>query len=126
MLPEGPGGMAFLDYDFQDQNQNWSDSSKAPAANNDDKEIRTEFISVGLQYMFNRSWGVEAEMPFAYRDFKTISDQVPGNPMTSLKWFSLGDIRLNAVYTGFSPDLSSGLDLGFAAAHRQLLPRKCL
>jgi len=111
MFPDGPGGMAFVDYDFQDQNQNWSDSSKAPAANNDDKEIRTSFVSVGLEYMINRDWGFEAELPFAYRDFKTTS-AAPGNPITSLEWFSLGDIRLHAVYTGFSPDLSSGLTLG--------------
>lgn len=111
MLPEGPGGMAFLNNDFQDQNQNWSDNSKAPAANNTDKEIRTDFFSVGLEYMFNRSWGVEAEMPFAYRDFKTIS-AAPNNPLTSVEWFSPGDLRLKAVYTGFSPDLSSGLTLG--------------
>lgn len=111
MLPQGPGGMGFLDYAFQDQNQNWSDSSKAPAANNDDKEIRTSFLSVGMQYMFNSSWGVEGEMPFAYRDFKTIS-AAPNNPLTSVQWFSQGDLRLHALYTGFSPDMSSGLDLG--------------
>src|SRR5580700_2756658 len=43
MFPEGSGGMAFLDYDFQDQNQNWSGTSSAPAANNGDKEIETHF-----------------------------------------------------------------------------------
>jgi hypothetical protein len=114
MLPEGPGGMAFLGYDFQDQNQNWSDNSKAPAANNTDKEIRTDFLSVGLEYMFNRSWGVEAEMPFAYRNFKTVTadPNVPANTLTSVNWFSPGDLRIKAIYTGFSPDLSSGLTLG--------------
>ena len=114
MLPDGPGGTAFLSYAFQDQNQNWSDSSKAPAANNDDKEIRTDFISAGLQYMFNRSWGVEAELPFAYRNFKTVTanPNVPAGTVASINWFSLGDIRLKAIYTGFSPDLSSGLDFG--------------
>jgi len=114
MLPDGPGGMAFLDYDFQDQNQNWSDSSKAPAANNGDREIRTDFITAGLQYMFNPSWGVQLELPFAYRNFKTVTanPNVPPNTLTSVNWFSLGDIRIKAIYTGFSPDLSSGLDLG--------------
>jgi len=114
MLPEGPGGMAFLNYDFQDQNQNWSDRSKAPAANNDDKEIRTSFFSVGLECMFNRSWGVEAEMPFADRNFKTITadPNVPANTLTSVNWFSPGDLRLKGIYTGFSPDLSSGLTFG--------------
>jgi hypothetical protein len=114
MFPDGVGGMAFLNYDFQDQNQNWSDNSKAPAANNGDKEIRTDFISAGLQYMFNRSWGVQAELPFAYRNFKTVTanPNVPDGTITSVNWFSLGDIRLKAVYTGFSPELSSGITMG--------------
>ena len=111
MFPDGVGGMAFLNYDFQDQNQNWSDSSKAPAANNNDKEIRTDFITVGLQYMFNTSWGVQAELPFADRNFKTISN-ASGNPGTSVEWASLGDIRIKAIYTGFSADLSSGVSFG--------------
>src|SRR5271154_94625 len=55
MFPEGQGGMVFLEYDYQDQNQNWHGTSSAPAANNDDKEIRTHFVTLGLQYMFDRS-----------------------------------------------------------------------
>ena len=54
MFPEGPGGMAFVEYDYQDQNRNWSGDSKAAAANNDDKEIRTHFVTAGLQYLFNQ------------------------------------------------------------------------
>src|SRR5208282_1300932 len=61
MLPNGTGGMAFLQYDYQDQNHNWSGTSQAPAANNSDKEIETDFITIGLQYMFNSSWGVQVE-----------------------------------------------------------------
>ncbi len=29
-----------------------------------------------------------------------------------LRWWGLGDIRLNVLYTGFSPDMSAGLNLG--------------
>jgi hypothetical protein len=111
MLPEGPGGTAYVEYDYQDQTQNWSDSSKAPAANNTDKEIRTSFITAGLQYMFNHSWGIQAQLPFAYRSFSTVS-AAPGNPIATVKWGSLGDIRIKGIYTGFSDDLSSGIDFG--------------
>jgi len=45
MFPSGQGGMAFLQYDYQDQNHNWSGTSQAPAANNDDKEIRTDVVT---------------------------------------------------------------------------------
>jgi len=74
MFPGGPGGMAFLEYDYQDQNRNWSGTSQAPAANNDDKEIQTHFVTFGLQYMFNWNWGIQAQMPFDFRYFKTKDD----------------------------------------------------
>jgi hypothetical protein len=104
MFPNGQGGMAFLQYDYQDQNHNWSGSSQAPAANNDDKEIRSDFVTVGLQYMFNSSWGVQAQVPFAYRYFKTADG--------STSWGSLGDIRIEGIYTGFMADLSAGVTFG--------------
>ena len=104
MFPNGQGGMAFLQYDYQDQNRNWSGSSQAPAANNDDKEIRTDFVTVGLQYMFNSRWGVQAQVPFAYRYFKTADG--------STSWGSLGDIRIEGIYTGFMADLSAGVTFG--------------
>ena len=110
MFPEGSGGMAFQTFDFQNQNHNWSNSSKAPSGNNPDQNITTSFLSTGVQYMFNRSWGVEGEIPYAYRSFSTIS-AVTAKPVT-LKWWSLGDIRLHGIYTGFSEDLSSGIDFG--------------
>jgi len=104
MFPDGAGGTAFLQYDYQDQNRNWSGASQAPAANNDDKEIRTDFVTAGLQYMFNSSWGVQAEVPFAYRYFKTADG--------STTWGSLGDIRVEGIYTGLMADLSAGVTFG--------------
>ena len=53
--------MAFVQYGYQDQNRNWSDSSPAAVAKNDDKEIQTHFVTLGLQYMFSQSWGILAE-----------------------------------------------------------------
>jgi hypothetical protein len=69
MFPSGEGAMTFLQYAYQDQNRNWNGTSQAPAANNDDKEIQTHFVTFGLQYMFNlKRWailvrpsGIEAE-----------------------------------------------------------------
>ena len=59
MFPSGPGAMPFVQYAYQNQNDNWSGTSAAPAANNDDKDIETHFVTVGVQYMFNRSWGAQ-------------------------------------------------------------------
>jgi hypothetical protein len=111
MLPNGAGGMAYLQYDWQNQNHNWSGTSQAPAANNSDKDIKTDFIMIGAQYLFNRSWGVQIEMPHDYRTFRTDTGNGPSG-ITTLKWDAPGDLRVHALYTGFAADLSSGLDFG--------------
>jgi hypothetical protein len=99
-LPQGKGGMVFVDYDYQDQNHNWIGTSSAPNANNDDKEIRTHFVTVGLQYMFDRSWGVQLEVPYDERYFKTTGG-ASGTDLVALNWATLGDIRVEGIYTGF-------------------------
>ncbi len=109
MFPSGAGGTAYLGYAYQDQLHNWSGTSQAPAGKNDDKEIRTDFFNVGAQYMFDRSWGAQLEVPFAYRYFKSAD----GGGTRSTTWGSLGDIRIEGIYTGFSPDLSTGVTFGF-------------
>ena len=106
MFPADTGGTAFLNCDYQDQRQNWSGTSAAPGDNNDDKRIETHFVTLGLQYMFNRSWGAQAELPFINRTFDSTGNAA------SLNWSGLGDVRLKAIYTGFSEDLSSGLTFG--------------
>jgi len=111
MLPNGQGGMAYLQYDFQDQSRNWSGTSMADAANNPDKEIKTDFVTAGLQYMFNSNWGFQFELPYDYRTFKTTSN-APGTPITTINWGALGDIRLEGIYTGFFADQSAGVTLG--------------
>jgi hypothetical protein len=109
MFPTDKGGMVFLDYDYQDQNRNWNGTSPAPRANNNDKEIETHFVTVGAQYMFNRSWGAQIEVPYDFRHFKTQADA--GN-VISRNWSQLGDIRIRGIYTGFLADLSAGLTFG--------------
>ena len=113
MLPTGAGGMAFLNYDYQDQNQNWRGNSSAPAANNGDKEIETHFVTLGLQYMFSRSWGAQVEVPYWTRTFDTdVNFGAPPANVVSRNWSGLGDLRLKGIYTGFAADLSSGLTFG--------------
>jgi hypothetical protein len=109
MFPTGEGGMAFLQYDYQDQNRNWSGTSQAPAANNDDKEILTDFFTLGLQYMFNSSWGFQLEMPYDYRSFRSKDD---AGDLVTRNWSQLGDIRLEGIYTGFFADQSAGVTFG--------------
>jgi hypothetical protein len=105
----GENGMAYLQYDYQDQNRNWHNTSQAPAANNDDKELSTDFVTLGVQYMFNSSWGAQVEVPYDYRTFRTdLGDGV----IASRNWSQLGDIRVEGIYTGFFADQSAGVTFG--------------
>jgi len=109
MLPTHPGGMAFLEYDFMDQDQNWSGTSKASPDDNSDKRIKTHFMTAGAQYMFNRRWGMKAEVPFWNRNFITTYDD--GN-IAKFNHSALGDVRIQGIFSGFSPDMSTGLTFG--------------
>jgi hypothetical protein len=110
MFPDGAGGQVYAEADFMDQNRNWSGTSAAPADANEDLRIRTVFYTVGAQYMFNRKWGVSADVPYWSRSFTT-TDVDTGAPVT-FDHGAVGDIRLRLHYTGFSHDMSSGMSLG--------------
>ena len=110
MLPTHEGGMAWLEYDFMNQDRNWSGTSRAPNANNDDKDIKSSFVTAGAQYMFNRSWGIEAQVPFIKRHFTT-TDEDSGD-VVQFDHSAIGDVRVKGIYSGFSPDMSSGITFG--------------
>ena len=109
MLPTHEGGMVFAEVDFLNQKKNWNGTSSAPSENNDDKKIRTDFMTVGAQYMWNRSWGAAIEIPYWNRYFKTMDDS--GN-VVGFTHANIGDIRLKGIYSGFSADMSSGITYG--------------
>jgi hypothetical protein len=109
MRPSGKGGTVSIEDDFMNQNRNWSGSSRASADDNEDKQIRSNFTTVGVQYMFNRAWGVMGEAPVTERKFRT-DDGMGG--IDAFKHAALGDIRLMGVYSGFSPDMSTGVTFG--------------
>jgi hypothetical protein len=110
MLPTGSGGSVWAEFDYVNQNQNWHGTSKADSSDNEDKKIRTEFYSVGSQYMFNRSWGARATLPYTHRYFRTTEED--SGEIVSYTHSALGDMRISAVYTGFSPDMSTGASFG--------------
>lgn len=109
MLPTDTGLVLFLEYDFLNQNKNWFGTSEAPGSSNDDKQIHTDFWTLGGEYLFNRNWGLMVRVPYWDRRFVTTSDA--GN-IVSLHSGSIGDIRVEGIYTGFSEDMSTGLTFG--------------
>jgi hypothetical protein len=108
LIAGGAGGTAWLENDWLDQTRNWSESSRAPAADNSDKHISTDFVTLGGQYMFKSGFGVMVQVPFLDRSFTTDDG---GGPQT-FRHTGLGDIRLTGVYSGFSPDMSTGITFG--------------
>ncbi|MEI6808352.1 MAG: hypothetical protein WCN95_06495 [bacterium] len=113
ILPTSQGGLAFLEYNFMDQNKTWSAGSRASADSNRDKEIRTDFFTAGCQYMFNREWGILLEVPYWKRTFDKTDDN---GDLVRSRNSSFGDIRIKAVYSGFSPAMSSGVSIGVKLA----------
>jgi hypothetical protein len=111
MLPQGTGLTIYLEYAYQDQNIDWSGVKPAAAAANSDKEIRTSFFTPGFQYMFDRNWGIQAELPVDKRYFQTTGG-ASGNDIVSLNWTTVGDLRVEGIYDGFFSDQSLGVTLG--------------
>jgi hypothetical protein len=102
-------------YAHMDQNKNWEGTSSASAADNADKEIKTNFFFLGGQYMINHDWGVMAELPYFNRALTTTDDGTVQGPAGSIYAGhdnSIGDLVLQGMYTGFVPDMSTGVTFG--------------
>lgn len=112
LLPGGPGGVAYFQYSSLRQTKNWHGTSRAPAADNDDKRITSDFHLAGFQYMFNDDWGAMVELPYTHRAL-TAADS---GPVETSEHSSLGDIRVMGVYSGFEPDMSFGIIFGVKLA----------
>lgn len=110
MFPAGGGTMLFAEYDYMNQNDNWHGTSRAPSGDNEDKRISTGFMNIGVQHMFNPSWGIALEVPYWDRFFKT-TDEDTGE-LASYTHSALGDIRIRGTYSGFAPDMSTGVTFG--------------
>jgi len=120
-FPEGAGGMVWTEYDYIGQSQNWSGLGPSGAGNNPHQLIQTSWMQGGYQYFFNNQWGASVVVPSANRIVRAQSEdgmevqqgETAPSPKTFTKqWWGMGDIRLNGYYTGFSPDMSTGVNLG--------------
>jgi hypothetical protein len=108
-MPVQSGFEAFLEYNFMDQSANWRNWSSAPANLNSDLDIRTQFYTLGIQYMANRDWGVMIEAPMWDRYYRTTLDD---GSFASVLHSSVGDVRVVGMYTGLSEDMSTGIQFG--------------
>ena len=108
LVPMNTGPTLFAEYDFMDQIRNWSGTSSAPISANDDKEIRTNFMTVGGRYTISDNWSVAAQVPVWNRTFKTDI----GSGVATFQHTALGDVRLTATYSGISTDMSTTAIVG--------------
>ena len=111
MLPMDSGVTASVDYLYQDQNRNWSGASRAPAADNPDRDIRTGVASLAVQDVLSEAWSVRADLPYETRHFETTGG-ASGDDRVDLDYSGIGDMRLQGVYTGLSPGFVTGLTFG--------------
>ena len=99
---------AFLEYGYVDQDRNWSGTSSAPSADNDDKQLATAFYTAGAQFSLGPDWNLGFAIPYLDRSL-TSAD---AGPVQTVHHDGLGDVRVSAKYTGFSADRSSGIEAG--------------
>jgi hypothetical protein len=104
------GGRVFFEFWSSDQTNNYVGSSKAPGVINLDKRLNTQWYSGGFSYNFNRDWGVMVRAPFAGRSLTTDTGDFAGiDTFNARDW---GDLEVMGMYTGFFPDMSTGLVFG--------------
>ena len=70
MIPTGKGGVVWFEYDRMNQNHNWRGTSSAPGIDNRDKQIATDFFTLGVQYMFNRFLSPDRRFRLPAQSFK--------------------------------------------------------
>ncbi len=104
------GGRVFFEFWSGDQTQNYVGSSRASATLNSDKKINTQWYNVGFSYNFNRDWGVMVRMPYVTRALTTDT----GGPLgvDTFNAADFGDLEVMGMYTGFFPDMSTGVIFG--------------
>ena len=113
MFPHGDAGhgFAYFDWDYQNQDHNWSGSSRAPAEDNSDKALKTRFYTAGIQYNFDRRFSMQVEVPYVDRTFSSLGGAT-GDQRITHRWSQLGDVRVTGIYTGLLRDQPLGLILG--------------
>ncbi len=124
LFPNGPGGIAWTQYTFMSQSQNWQGMKKVGqgAGRNHDELLQTSWLAQGIQYYWNDNWGASLTVPYAQRFYRyqAASNQVINgkhvhvHTPTTTQWWGFGDIQVNALYTGFSKNesMNTGFNLG--------------
>jgi hypothetical protein len=108
LVADGAKQVTFLEYGYVDQDRNWSGTSSAPAADNGDRRLTTDFYTVGAQFSFSPDWNLGVTVPYLDRSL-TSADS---GSIETAHHSGIGDVRILGKYTGFSDDRSNGIEIG--------------
>lgn len=99
----------FLRFSTMNQKDNREEGHAASPDDNADKRIRTDFYTVGLNYMTRHEWMVMAEVPIYARRFTTTGDDgaIETVPLTAV-----GDAVIQATWTGLTHSMNTGIGFG--------------
>lgn len=116
LIPTSKGGLVFAQYDYLNQDRNWHGSNRADDSESHDLKITTRTMTLGGQYMFNREWGLMARLPYVERKVSFLEGHNEGHhhihEARDITRNAVGDVKIMGIYSGFSPDMSSGLIFG--------------
>ncbi len=119
-----PGFRVDLRYDYINQNQLRHGSGKAnagdamaAAGNGQVGELETytrnHYYTLGLDYTFDRSWGIDVQIPYVDRAHGTKPfNGVDFDPEITSHSRSIGDVKVMGRYQGLSADGDTGLMFG--------------
>ena len=112
--PDSDSGLSvFARFSVMDQKTNREQGHIAGAADNTDLRIKTDFYTVGANYVIKHKWMIMAELPLYSRKFTTTAADAQGNPVVETAPLTdLGDAMLRVTYAGFSSDMATGLGVG--------------
>jgi len=110
MVPNSAGNMAWFEFNFMDQNQSRHGASAVPSDDHGHEGLRTVTTALGFQKMFDREFGIQLDVPVVSRHLEGHDDGTTA--ANTAEASSVGDIRLRGIYSGFSPDMSTGLTFG--------------
>jgi hypothetical protein len=112
-----PGLQLDLRYDYLNQNDLRSGThgiDRSSIALPTDREIevmtRNNYVTLGLDYSPNESWGFSAQVPYIDRFHTTVAEGE--TDISSSNTRDLGDVKIMARYQGFTASRNVGLQFG--------------
>jgi hypothetical protein len=107
------GLSVFARYSTVNQDTNREQGHRASPDDNSDKRIKTDFYTVGINYVISHKWMIMAQLPVYHRQFTTTGSDTSGNDVVeTVPLTAVGDAMLRITYAGFGHDMSTGLGIG--------------